>query len=348
MAKPHILANSPKTFLDRDNWMRAVLASDLPDNAKAVALTIALHLRVKTGTCNPSYPTLAAESHVGERSTYRLVALLESAGWLSVQRTQGRLSNQYVLLNPANYVAGLNPAKSTIQPCHTLAGKKRKRKIPSGGCYASPLMVGERDRASRESIPSIGGGPLDAPADLFGQQAERPETKTETEPVAPKRTPEGESAERIFNPATAVVRRENNDGDWCELRALWRRPWPDTPKALAIARQAFERACREGAEPEEILDAAKTWVAAFTAGDGVRYLPALATWLAARGWETLPPKKKRKRRGNKPYGKGYSRRDQDDDMHIALSMGGYVEDENGNQYHPDGYAGSAFDWRPAS
>jgi hypothetical protein len=138
MTTTRALANSPKTFLDRDNWMRAVLAADLPDNAKAVALTIALHLRVKTGACNPSYPTLAAESHVGERSTYRLVALLESAGWLSVQRTQGRLSNQYVLLNPANHVAGLNPAKSTIQPCHTLAGKKRKRKIPSGGRYASP------------------------------------------------------------------------------------------------------------------------------------------------------------------------------------------------------------------
>jgi hypothetical protein len=39
--------------------MRAILAADLPDNAKAVALTIALHLRVKTGACNPSYPTLA-------------------------------------------------------------------------------------------------------------------------------------------------------------------------------------------------------------------------------------------------------------------------------------------------
>jgi hypothetical protein len=146
MANPHVFANQPKTFVDRDNWMRAVLASDLPDSAKAIALTIALHLRVKTGQCNPSYPTLAAESHVGERSTYRLVDLLESAGWLAVQRTQGRLSNQYVLLNPANYVAGLNPAKSDpatlpnrpSNPANMVAGKKRKRKIPSGGVLRTP------------------------------------------------------------------------------------------------------------------------------------------------------------------------------------------------------------------
>jgi len=75
-----MIPTNPQTFLDRDNWMRAVLASGLPDNAKAVALTIALHLRVKTGQCNPSYPTLAAESHMSERSTYRLVDLLDHSG----------------------------------------------------------------------------------------------------------------------------------------------------------------------------------------------------------------------------------------------------------------------------
>jgi hypothetical protein len=63
MSAPETLAASPKTFLDRGNWMRAVLAADLPDAAVRVALTI---LRVTTGRCGPSYVTLAAESHVSE------------------------------------------------------------------------------------------------------------------------------------------------------------------------------------------------------------------------------------------------------------------------------------------
>jgi Helix-turn-helix domain len=106
MTTPQALANSPKTFLDRDNWMRAVLASDLPDAAVRVAIRIALHLRVNGGRCDPSYVTLAAESHVAERSVYRLVALLEHAGWIVIQRTRGRLSNQYILLNPAQLWQG--------------------------------------------------------------------------------------------------------------------------------------------------------------------------------------------------------------------------------------------------
>src|SRR5262245_11344977 len=115
------LAASPKTFKARDDWMRSLLASDLPDAAVRLGIRIGLHLNLKTGCCNPSYPTLARESHVGERSTYRLVTLLEHAGWIAVQRSAGRLSNQYALLNPAKIVAGFNPAKSAPQPCHTLA-----------------------------------------------------------------------------------------------------------------------------------------------------------------------------------------------------------------------------------
>ena len=266
MANPDTLAKSPKTFLDRDNWMRAILASDLPDNAKAVALAIALHLRVKTGKCNPSYPTLAAESHVGERSTYRLVSLLESAGWLSVQRTQGRLSNQYVLLNPANHVAGLqraNPANSTLpnrppNPANKLAGKKRKRKIPSGSCYATPLKAGERDALTRDDSSSIGGSALNAAPDLFLEPGESSRIKTQTEPEAPKRTPEGECAEGVeILPAAVIAERESSE-HWRELRALWQRGHAadNTPKAIAVAKALFAKALHIAKAPD-ILDGAR-------------------------------------------------------------------------------------------
>src|SRR5262245_36588486 len=110
MTAPGTLASSPKTFRDRDAWMCAVLASDLPHAAVRVAVRIAHHLHVGTSRCDPTYATLAAETRVGERSIYRLVALLEASGWIAIQRTRGRHSNQYVLLNPANSMTELNPA----------------------------------------------------------------------------------------------------------------------------------------------------------------------------------------------------------------------------------------------
>src|SRR5262249_25291070 len=114
------------------------------------------------------------------------------------------------------------------------------------------------------------------------------------------------------------------------------------------ARQAFERACRE-ADPDDILDGARVWVAAFEAGDGVRYLPALPQWLIARQWERPPPPTKPKRHsGTAPRWPDGRHRDKDDPMRDALLMGGYVEDEDGNLYNPNGNAGSSFDWRPAS
>jgi hypothetical protein len=74
-----------------------------------------------------------------------------------------------------------------------------------------------------------------------------------------------------------------------KLRALWRRGHAsdDTPKAIAIARNAFAKACSI-ADATTIMDGARAWVAAV---DAPRYLPALAKWLAARGWEKPPPAK---------------------------------------------------------
>jgi len=67
--------SNPQTFPDRDNWMRVMLAADLPHAAVRLAMRIALHLRVYTGQCNPSCATLADETRLSERSIYRLLDL---------------------------------------------------------------------------------------------------------------------------------------------------------------------------------------------------------------------------------------------------------------------------------
>jgi hypothetical protein len=91
---------------------------------------------------------------------------------------------------------------------------------------------------------------------------------------------------------------------WHELRDVWQRGWSvdDTPKAIAIARQAFECACAEGADPADILAGARVHVAA---ADAPRYLPALPTWLAAKAW-TKPPLR-RTRRSAQPPRNGHRR-----------------------------------------
>jgi Helix-turn-helix domain len=173
------LADSAKTFKERDAWMRAVLASGLPDRVVRVGISIALHLRVDAGKCELSYPTLATATGVPERTVYRLVSLLERAGWIAIQRTRGRLSNHYKLLNPATRMAGLNtddpatpmtglgsdnPAKamtgstlpkSTSNPANMVAGGKRiKRREAKKDSLALP---NGRARESVQAAPNFFG-----------------------------------------------------------------------------------------------------------------------------------------------------------------------------------------------
>jgi hypothetical protein len=78
---------------------------------------------------------------------------------------------------------------------------------------------------------------------------------------------------------------------WHELRGIYRRGHAsdDTDKAVAIARAAYAKAIGEGAQPEQIIEAAKQWIAA---ADAPRSLPSLATWLETRSFEKPPPEKK--------------------------------------------------------
>jgi hypothetical protein len=68
-----------------------------------------------------------------------------------------------------------------------------------------------------------------------------------------------------------------------DLRAQWKRPWPDDVEA---DRRAFMRTCQEVA-PEDIVARAMVWAAEVEP----RFLPPLAKWLANRGWEKPPPTK---------------------------------------------------------
>jgi biotin operon repressor len=93
--------SNPKTFKERDDWMRDVLdTGDLSHLTARVATRIALHLHVESGRCNPGYEHLASSLGISKRSVIRHVAGLESAGWIKVERAGWRHPNNFVLLTP--------------------------------------------------------------------------------------------------------------------------------------------------------------------------------------------------------------------------------------------------------
>jgi hypothetical protein len=107
-----------ETFKDRDDWIKQILAvkvSTLSGPAKVVATRIAFHLNINTGRCNPASVTLALECGMDERSVRRMIQIIESAGWLSVDRSRGRNSNSFELRAPPEDLRqpGLNPGDIT-------------------------------------------------------------------------------------------------------------------------------------------------------------------------------------------------------------------------------------------
>jgi len=347
-------------WLRQVNTDRHLLAIDLK---VAVELTRYFREKDQGGRAYPAAKTLADAIGLSERSVRRSIDRLLHAGHLYViPGKPGRgCSAQYWMLEKTGTATPVFDGQKTgirDRQKTGIRGKKTgtatpeilREPIRDGECLRTPPSPGERDRASRESNPSIGGA-ADAAPDLPLEIADTPEIKTrkiakalgvdestvredvagnpargrknrsETKGgnqavagnpapvsgadaarvVAPKRTPEGECAasSELQPPAVPCLNQERT---WRELRAVWDRGWAsdDTPKALAIGKQAFAKAC-ELAAPGEILEAARTWIAA---ADAPRYLPPLPQWLAAQGWEKPPPTKNRERgyfSGNKGH-----------------------------------------------
>ena len=74
----------------RDRWMCALAAaSDLSTMAIRLALRLCVSFNCKTGQCDPGYPKLAEDMAVSKRTVSRAIDELETAGWVSVDRTGG-------------------------------------------------------------------------------------------------------------------------------------------------------------------------------------------------------------------------------------------------------------------
>jgi helix-turn-helix protein len=166
----------PSTFLERDDWMRAVCASDLPHPAVRVAVRIGLHLYVKSGQCNPGIDTIATGTKLSERSVYRQIVLLERAGWVAIQRGgrgQGQ-RNQFTLVFPDKALSGKDAVypdragtftltEGALYPDSTVAGHKQRNSEENSVANAQAFATREREqpRSLAGALPPDGGAPED-------------------------------------------------------------------------------------------------------------------------------------------------------------------------------------------
>jgi helix-turn-helix protein len=259
-------------------WLRQInrgpyLAADLK---VALELTEYFNEKDQGGRAYPSYKTLGHAIGLSEQTVIRSIDRMRAQGDLRVisgKAGRGHPNQYWMVVKPAQktftvtevFEQRRKPSSGVKKTSIAAEENHLKNHNADGECLRTPPSAGERVRTACEQdlSPSAGTPPLTRdPAEHF------PRSDVSSD---------GEKEDSAFR----------------DLRALWRRGWAsdDEPKAQAIARQAFERACRE-AEPDEILEGAKRWIAA---ADAPRYLPALPQWLAGRGWEKPPPTGKTRR-----------------------------------------------------
>jgi hypothetical protein len=246
------VAERKRRFEERQAWIDAIQRRrDLSPAARLIGGRLGWHKNLKTGQCNPGYGTLADESGYPLRTAKRAIAELERKGCITINRTAGGLeTNSYTLMTGV----------TTSPVAEHVTGDKRRtspvsprhpnlEELPVGDAYASP-------NRGRESVAHVRNEP---PRPVDGRADARPPGKREG---------------------------KQEDAGFDQLRVLWQRPWIDDDRA---AKRAYAIACREGANPGDIAEAAAAWIAA---ADAPRFLPPLARWLAGHGWEKVPPVKR--------------------------------------------------------
>jgi hypothetical protein len=242
------MAKNPSTFKERDDWIVALLAAELPHATARVGIAIAMQLTIKTGECDPPYKTLARASWVSERSIYRHVELLEHAGWIEIERATG-CANHFILCTPANPMAEVparvaadlaevttdfgrgTPAKAMAEdPCHTLAEHNVRR--------------AKRTKKGAKTISRAGARSERRPSGLDGQGV---------------------------------------DQDF----GYWWSPYP-RKVARAAALKAYRRIIESGeATPAELLAGCRRY-AQQRAGQDPKYTAHAATWLNGKRWRDEP------------------------------------------------------------
>jgi hypothetical protein len=290
---------------------------------KLVGTRLALHQNLTTGACFPSVTTLSDETGIPERSIYRAIGGLKRHGRIKVKSGGRGRANSYILAPPTpDKASGVTP---DISSADIMSGKQEEaskdlfqrssevgRESASFGSFLSPERTHAPEGASAQVEASASALPAEPPEEE-NLQAEPPHPTATPDPAEPPenlaRVGQAEPSESLS--AEASREQERIQSVWRELRALWQRPWLETPQEVGVAFGLLVKAMRDGIDAETIVDSAQTWVAAVEP----RFLSPLGKWLAARGWESVPPTKKKRRRVAEPMAA-----DVDDDARIDFGI----------------------------
>ena len=151
--------------LNRFEWLKVVLQSDVQDRAKAVASALALKFaNDETGRINPHQETIAEYLHDSRDKVKRAIRDLQHAGLLVVVSSPGRgRSNRYRLVTPGGMVSFTRSEKGAevhhekeaqVHPYQDIKGAQVHEKGGTG----APSYI---EQSSEQKAPAPSECPVD-------------------------------------------------------------------------------------------------------------------------------------------------------------------------------------------
>lgn len=230
---------------------------ELPPSAEAIAIVLSQFFNRKHGgSAWPSLETIAEAIGINKSTIWRTLKQMERRGHLRIDwGQQGRgHSSQYWMA--AGQAEKLHPRNFKRQG-------KVATKVASTSLKVAPTQLNHLETSMR----------------CLRSAVDESETALSRDALDPRTA----DAARIKIEGRDDASKKETTDQFADLRAIWVRPWPDNGAADQLA---YTRACRI-ADPADIIEAAKIWVA-----DAPRFLPPLARWLDDHGWLKVPPVRK--------------------------------------------------------
>jgi hypothetical protein len=254
----------------------------LTSAALHVALSLAVHLNIKSGRCDPSIVGLSNRCSIkNPRTTERAITALEDAGWISRSGSRGRQRNRYSLLM-TRLIDDTTPVDAPGYCDETPADT-------SGLNDANPDNAAGVENPNPGDCDANPGEPVQpTPASQYTQP--RPSGRTNREGNSVKRNTEGN------NDGGDTPRRDDREAragtkciDPSVVQAHFDDFWLAYPRKIGrhAAEQRFTAAVRSGAEPAIIIEGARRY-ARGVAHREERYIAEPRNWLRDKVWLDAP------------------------------------------------------------
>ncbi len=209
--------------------------------------------------CFPSNETICDLTGLSVRTVRTSLKALEDAGFITRETCVGR-ANIFTLNVEA------------MRACH------RKRRWSDTRDAAHPT---DNDAEIITTVSELASGPDCVPTNADAPVEAEPPAPATVDVPAP--VPAAVQTELIPAPAKKKTKKGDTTPALDEaFEEFYYRAYPRRMEPLK-ARRAFEKAVKNGADPRDIIDGARSFAAA-TAAKEVTYIPYPASWLNAGGW----------------------------------------------------------------